>query len=217
MDKNLLLSRIEELAQAQGKNLTTVFVESGAGKNFKSNMKTAEPSLGKITLIANYLETTADYLTGKTNKKEKAPTAKGEGNAVFLENSKVYMIPLFESVSAGFGAGANDSIIDYMPCYISNPSEVGEYLCIRVTGDSMFPKIEDGDIIQVHKQTSVDSGSLAVVLLDGEEGLVKKVVYGEDWIELHSINPMYPVQRFEGPDVLRLRVVGLVKKIIKEV
>ena len=217
MDKKLLLSRIEELAFAQGKNLTTVFIESGAGKNFKSNMKTAEPSLGKITLIANYLNTTAEYLTGETDTKEKASTAKGEGNAVFLENNKIYMIPLYESVSAGFGAGAIDNIIDYMPCYINNPSEASESLCIRVTGDSMFPKIEDGDIIQVHKQTSVDSGSIAVVLLDGDEGLVKKVIYGDDWVELHSINPMYPVQRFEGPEVLRLRVVGLVKKIIKEV
>ena len=81
----------------------------------------------------------------------------------------------------------------------------------------MFPKIENGDIIQVHRQTSVDSGSIAVVLIDGEDGVVKRVEYGNDWIELHSINPMYPVRRFEGADVLRLRVVGLVKKIIKDV
>jgi repressor LexA len=79
----------------------------------------------------------------------------------------------------------------------------------------MYPKIEDGDIIQVHKQDSVDSGSLAVVLVDGEEALVKKVVYGETWIELHSINPMYKTVRFNGADVLRVRVLGLVRKIIK--
>ena len=68
-----------------------------------------------------------------------------------------------------------------------------------------------------NKQTSVDSGSVAVVLLDGDEGLVKKVFYGADWIELHSINPMYPPVRFDGPDVMRIQVVGLVKKVIKEI
>lgn len=216
MDKNLLLSRIESLANEQGKNLTTVFVESGAGKNFKSNMKTAEPSLGKITLIANYLGTTADYLIGKTDKKEK-PSTKIEGNAIFLDNINVYMAPLFESVSAGFGTNADDHIVDYIPCYVKSSAEASQTLCIKVKGDSMFPKIEDGDIVQVHKQTSVDSGSLAVVLLDGEEGLVKKVVYGDNWIELHSINPMYPVQRFEGEDAERIQILGLVKRIIKEV
>ena len=69
----------------------------------------------------------------------------------------------------------------------------------------------------MYKQSSVDSGTIAVVLLDGEEGLVKRVEYGADWIELHSINPMYKTMRFEGRDVLRLEVVGAVKKIIKNV
>jgi repressor LexA len=127
------------------------------------------------------------------------------------------MIPLFESVSAGFGALAVDEIVDYIPAYIPDASEAAETICIKVHGDSMFPKIEDGDVIQVHKQESVDSGSIAVVLMDGEDGLVKKVIYGDTWIELHSVNPMYKTQRFNGRDVLRIRVVGLVQKIIKDV
>ena len=57
---------------------------------------------------------------------------------------------------------------------------------------------------------------IAVILLNGDDGLVKKVVYGETWIELHSLNRDYPVMRFEGEDVMRVRVVGLVKKVIKE-
>ena len=134
-----------------------------------------------------------------------------------LDQSRVHMVPLFESVSAGFGALAINEVLDYVPLYFTNPIEAAETICIKVHGDSMYPKIEDGDIVQVHKQESVDSGSIAVVLLDGEEGLVKKVVYGETWIELHSINPMYKPMRFNGADVLRIRVVGLVKKIIKDV
>ena len=132
-----------------------------------------------------------------------------------LPTTQVRMIPLFETVSAGFGAYADSQIIDYTPIYIKSDTEAEETLCIRVEGDSMYPKIEDGDIIQVHKQDSVDSGSIAVVLIDGEEGLVKKVVYGDDWIELHSLNPEYKTKRFEGPEVLRVRVVGLVKSVIK--
>ncbi len=171
-----------------------------------------------IYQLANILNTTVEYLTGKTDIKEKPSKETGvKANAVFLNDEKICMIPVFESVSAGFGTQANDCIIEYMPCYIPNPAEINDYMCIKVTGDSMFPKIENGDIIQVHRQTSVDSGSIAVVLIDGEDGVVKRVEYGNDWIELHSINPMYPVRRFEGADVLRLRVVGLVKKIIKDV
>ena len=75
--------------------------------------------------------------------------------------------------------------------------------------------MEDGDIIVVRKQESVDSGDVAVMLLDGEEGLVKKVIYGETWIELHSFNPEYKTRHFDDAEVERLRVVGKVLKVVK--
>lgn len=127
-----------------------------------------------------------------------------------MGNQNIYNVPVFESVSAGFGAYASSEVIDYIPVIITNPSDVEDTISIKVGGDSMSPKIEDGDIIIVRRQTSVDSGDIAVVLLDGGEGLVKKVVYGPTWIELRSINEKYPVQRFDGADVTRLRVVGKV-------
>ena len=116
-----------------------------------------------------------------------------------------------------FGAFAADKVVGRTPLYIRSSSEAAETICVKVAGDSMYPKIENGDIVQVHKQTSVDSGSIAVVLLDGDEGLVKKIVYGPDWIQLQSINPMYPPMIFEGLEVERIQVVGLVKKVIKEI
>lgn len=70
INNDLLISRIEEMAKEKNLKMNAVFVESGAGKNFKSNLKTANPSLGKLTLIANYLGTTVAYLTGETDKKE---------------------------------------------------------------------------------------------------------------------------------------------------
>ena len=72
INKELLIERISELATKRGISMNAVFVESGAGKNFKSNLSTANPSLGKITLIANYLNTSSEYLLGKTDIKEKA-------------------------------------------------------------------------------------------------------------------------------------------------
>ncbi|MBQ7131266.1 MAG: LexA family transcriptional regulator [Oscillospiraceae bacterium] len=191
-----------------------------------------------IKKIADFLNTTPSYLMGwddeasalaaairedpsiigfkkKENDGVDAEPIKSNIDAVFTDN--IRMIPLYNSVSAGLGATAQDEIVDFIPLRIRSDYEAAETICIRVKGDSMSPKIDDGDIIQVQKISSVDSGSIAVVLLDGDEGLVKKVEYGKDWIELHSFNPYYPVRRFEGAEVLRLQVVGLVKKIIKDV
>ena len=74
----------------------------------------------------------------------------------------------------------------------------------------MEPLINGGDLVLVRKQTSIDSGDIGVFAVDEDEGVVKKVVYGKDFIELHSFNHYYPVRRFENEDVLSVRVIGKV-------
>lgn len=138
-----------------------------------------------------------------------------EDEIIPLPPQNVYMRPIYNSAAAGFNVLAQDTIVGYMPTYISTPSEQDKYIWINVVGDSMSPMIDDGSKVLVRKQESVDSGQIAVVLIDGEEGVVKKVVYGKDWIELHSVNPYYPPRRFEAADVQRIRIIGLVKEVSK--
>ena len=135
-------------------------------------------------------------------------------SAVYTD--EIYRIPVFESISAGFGAYADSLVVDYIPVFIKNHAKLPLLMGIKVQGDSMYPTIEDGDIIIVRRQSAVDSGSIAVMLIDGEEGVVKKIEHGKDWIDLISINPMYPKRHFQGEELTRIRVLGLVKQVIKE-
>lgn len=167
------------------------------------------PRIDKIELMANYFGVLKSRLI-----ENHVPTQTDIGS---IETANIHMIPVFDSVSAGFGTSAIDYVTEYAPAVIINPHDVEDSIYINVKGNSMYPKIEDGDRILVHRQTSVDSGSVAVVLIDNEEAVVKKVVYGKTWIELHSFNPEYPIKRFEGEEVLRLQVLGLVKQIIKDI
>jgi len=170
------------------------------------------PKWGVLYNVAGYFNVPLADLIGTDMRIEKPRKLAEERNT-----PKVHMIPLYEDVSAGFGALAVDHVVEYVPLYFSTVYEAQESLCIKVRGDSMSPKIEDGDTILVHKQDSVESGSIAVVLVDGDNGLVKKVVYSDNWIELQSLNPLYIPMRFNGKDKSSVRIVGAVKKIIKEV
>ena len=170
-----------------------------------------KPSFETLELLADFFNVRIDDLSGR-NYKEKY----NEQSNISTLSERLYNVPVFETVSAGFGAAAVDSIIDYIALPFRTKTEADETLCIRVKGDSMSPKIEDGDLIQVQKQTSIDSGDVAVVLLDNEEGLVKKVEYDKEYIKLISFNPYYPPIEFKGKDVLRISVVGKVKKIIRD-
>ena len=173
------------------------------------------PKSEAACLIASALEVSEKWLLGMEDNMPRARRTEVSNISEVIDSDKIYTIPVFESVSAGFGAYAANEIVDYIPTIINNPYDVDDTIAIRVTGDSMYPKIEDGDIIIVRRQTSVDSGSIGVVLLDEGEGLVKIIEYGSTWIELRSINENYPVQRFEDAEVQRLRVVGKVQQIIK--
>ena len=198
-------ARIKEIAKQKGITDKMIISACGLGQNFLSQMKNGyNPQLSKIQKIADYLEVSVNDLLA-------------EPTAIIMNDVPVHMIPLYESVSAGFGAYADNHIIEYIPCFIVSKSEAEETICVKVQGDSMAPKIEDGDVIQVHRQSSVDSGSIAVLLIDGEDAVVKRIIFDGNAVELQSLNTMYAPRRFEGKDANRVTVLGAVKKIIKEV
>ena len=131
--------------------------------------------------------------------------------------SPITRVPILGRVAAGSGCLADDNLDGYenVPTDILSTEE--EYILLNVKGDSMSPKIEEGDRLLIQLQPSVDSGSYAVVLIDDEDGVVKKVCYSKSRIELISENPYYPPRIFENSEVTRVRVVGLVKYIFRKV
>ena len=80
----------------------------------------------------------------------------------------------------------------------------------------MYPKIEDGDMIVVRKQSTVDTGRIAVVRI-GDEAVVKRVTVGRDSLTLESINPEYAPRVISGPELEQVEIVGLVQNIVKAV
>ena len=140
-----------------------------------------------------------------------------ESNATILPQEKIRMIPVYESVSAGFGSYADNYILEYIPLFISSDEEAHNTLCIKVQGNSMYPKIEDGDSIQVLKQDWCESGQVAIVLIDGENAVVKKVEYDKSSITLLSFNPEYAPRVFKGAERDRLKILGIVRKVIKDI
>lgn len=136
-------------------------------------------------------------------------------SSAILPPDNVVMRPVYNSVAAGSGVITQDVITEYMPAYISCKSEQDLYIWINVQGDSMSPLIDDGSKILVKKQESVDSGQIAVVLIDQEDAVVKRVIYSKTYIELQSVNPYYPPRKFEGEDMQRIQIIGLVKEVSK--
>lgn len=193
---------VDELAEILGKNRATVY-------RYESNEIEKLPTT-VLEPLAKALKTTPAYLMGWEDEK------KDEPSAVILPTEKIHMIPVFGSVAAGFGAYASSDIIEYIPIYIEHDHDVADTICITVKGQSMYPKIEDGDKIVVRRQESVDNGRVAVVMI-GEEAVVKRVNFDGERLELTSFNPEYPPRIIEGEELANCRIVGLVQQVIKAV
>lgn len=191
---------LEQVGQAVGVGKSTVKKwEDG----YISNMRR-----DKIALLAKVLKMNpVSFITGEFKEEE--------DQAIPLPQTNVFMRPVYDSISAGFGVIAQDVPVDYMLTYITCPSEQDKYIWINVHGDSMSPLIDDGSKILIKKQTSVDSGQIAAVLVDDEEAVVKKVLYNDNTVELHSVNPYYPPRVFKNNDVTRVQILGLVKEVSK--
>ena len=165
-----------------------------------------------VMKFAEALNTTPAWLMDISDSS--TPKQKTESNAQLLPSEYIRMIPCFESASAGFGTDAQNRIIELIPIYIVNEQEAAETICIIVRGDSMHPRIEDGDIVQVHKQDIAETGDI-VVILDGDEAFVKRFIHGKNGVILESFNPAYPPMKFTKEESNRLRIVGVVKRIIR--
>lgn len=211
MDNIEIGARIKQARESKEMSQEELGTQLGLNKSSIQRYESGQVQRIKLPILENMakiLDVNPNWLILKSD--DPKPYREPSNISYVMGSQNIYNVPVFASVSAGFGAYASDEIIDYIPVVITNSADVDDTISIKVKGDSMYPKIEDGDIIIVRKQTSVDSGDIAAVLLDDDEGLVKRVVYGSTWIELQSINEEYPVQRFEGRDVMRLRVVGKV-------
>lgn len=124
------------------------------------------------------------------------------------------LLPILGTVAAGNGAYADNAIdgYEYAP---SSWVHDGTEVFLKVKGDSMYPKFEENDLLLIHPQENIENGEYGVVLIDGNDGVVKRVMINKDSIELISINPLYPPRIFKQEDMSRLRIFGKVKKLIR--
>jgi repressor LexA len=120
---------------------------------------------------------------------------------------KTHKLPVYGSVAAGEGDFADNHIVDYEEA----PAKYkrGDYFYLTVDGDSMEPLLHNGDYALCKRTPTVDSGTIAIVAIDGDVGVVKKVIYDETTVTLISYNSeKYPPRSFKDREKLRLRILG---------
>lgn len=172
---------LEEIGDAVGVGKSTVKKwEDGAIANMKRD---------KIAALAKALHTSPAYLMGWPES----------------ENAS-RMVPVLGRVQAGIPVEAIQEIIDYEEID-KDMAQRGEYFGLQVNGDSMEPKFSQGDVVIVLKQPDVDSGQIGIIVVNGSDATIKRVVkHEEGGISLIALNPVYPPKYYTDKEIRNMPV-----------
>ncbi len=156
-----------------------------------------EPSSKKAILIAEALHTSPEWILGfdVPMKKEK------------------YLIPVLGTVRAGIPIDAIEEILDYEEIGEEMASQ-GEFFGLKIKGDSMEPKFSEGDVVIVRKQPDVESGDIAIVLVNGDEATIKKVQKFNGGLNLIPSNSAYDVITYNNQQIEQLPV-SIIGKVVE--
>ncbi len=191
-----LQKRIKERRQALGmtlldvanalnvKEATVQRYESGEIKNLKHST---------ILELSKIFKCSPSYLMGWEDD--------------FLPSDAMYIskkrVPVVGDIAAGIPIYAAEQVDYYSPV-----EDDGADFCLRVHGDSMTGAgINDGDIVFIRKQETVDDGDIAAVLID-DEATLKRVYTSPDSVTLVAENPKYKPMVFSKEQGKNVRILG---------
>ena len=132
-----------------------------------------------------------------------------------INTKKGVKIPVLEKIAAGIPINTVEEILDYEEI----PEEMarnGEYFALKIKGNSMEPRICEGDVVIVRKQGTVENKEVAIVLVNGNEATIKEVQFSQFGITLVGWNiaayqpHFYPYDEVEN---LPVQIIGKVVEL----
>lgn len=156
----------------------------------------AYPRIDKIEMMANYFGINKSDLVEENYNNE----------------TSALRIPVLGSVAAGIPITAVEDILDYEEVPISWQNQ-GEFFGLKIKGDSMEPKIDDGDVVIVRQQSDANSGDTVIALVNGDDATCKRLEKTDNGIMLVSTNAKYPPMFFTKEDIVTKPVVILGKVV----
>ena len=184
----------DEVMQMFNERLKTLRISQPAYSKYE--VGTASPNPETLSKIADALDVSVDYLLGSDSQ----PARPG-----------YIRIPVLGRVAAGIPIDAIEEVIDWEDISAEAAGD-GEYFGLQIKGHSMEPKISDGD---VRRQPDVDSGDIAVVLVNGDDATVKRIKKSPQGVTLIPSNPAYEPMYYSNKEIesLPVQILGRVVEL----
>lgn len=217
--KNIILTLRNEKGFSQEQLAKVLHVSKSTVAMWETGQRL--PSVEKYEEIADYFNVDMDFLYGRTSIKRK--TLFDESGSEYV-NSKLVtnisrknqgvIINVLGRVAAGIPIEAVEEIIDTEEIS-AEMARTGEFFGLRIHGDSMEPRMCEGDVVIVRKQDDAESGEIVIATVNGSDATCKRLRKYRDGIELISNNPAYSPMFYSNKEIEEkpVRIIGKVVEL----
>lgn len=179
---------------------------------YENNIITNIPS-DKIEEIARLGNVSPAYIMGWTVAEEAAHAIASSAKQALKELKKGVVINVLGRVAAGIPIEAIEDIIDTEEIS-EEMAKSGEFFGLQIHGDSMEPRMCEGDVVIVRKQDDAESGDIVIAMVNGNDATCKRLRKYRDGIELISNNPSYEPMFFSNEDIIS-KPVKIIGKVVE--
>ena len=212
------MNRMKELRQERGITMKDAAQQLNLPYTTYVNYEkgTREPNSETLIQIANFFNTSIDYLLGKSNTRiddrvldvvneldlDTLAQAENIRDALKTQQTnnasaspippgfeplpEMESVPLVGRIACGQPITAEGNLEGY----VSIPAAWRATFTLQCEGDSMEPTIHDGDLVAIRKDVHIENGQIAAVRI-GDEATLKHLYLHDDYIELRPENPTY--------------------------
>ena len=159
------------------------------------------PRIDKIELMANYFGISKADLV-----EEHLPDK--------LKRASGVIINVYGRVAAGIPLEIIEDIIDTEEIP-EEMAKTGEFFGLQIRGDSMEPRMKEGDVVIVRKQDDAESGDTVIATVNGTDATCKRLKKYADGIALIATNPAYDPMYFSNEEITSkpVRIIGRVMEL----
>lgn len=203
-------TRIQQAMDIRGLKQTDLVERTKISKGSLSSYVSGRyaPKQNNIYLLAKALNVNVEWLMGADIPMTYFKEVRSS------DHNPAVRIPVLGRVAAGIPINAVEETIDWEEI----PAEMAgsdEYFGLRIKGDSMSPRIMDGDTVIVRRQDDADTGDIVIAIVNGNDGVCKKLRKTDSGIMLISLNPAYDPMVFDHSDIdtIPVSIIGRVVEL----
>lgn len=206
--------RLRKAMDLRNINQTQLVKDTGISKGAISSYISGsyEPKQDNLYKLAITLDVSPTWLMGLDVPMEKGSNDYENYKNLIAAPTFNKKIPLLGTIAAGTPILADENV----EMYVDLDKAINADFCLKIKGDSMInANINDGDIVFIKKQSDVDDGDIAAVLID-DEATLKRVYKMAGQVILRAENPKFKAIELNGKEnvIILGKAVYSLKKLV---